>query len=209
MGVVLASASFRFKESALFSHSTFSVPNEPQQTTDGPSWLRAGSGDLVCEREPSARLIHKHQRRSRLGKREDTQKTAGSRKPRSAGRDKALEASTRRHGNAKSAPAGIGRAGARKACWESTSPPRFRRFELGGPDVGRRAVGDCFSPSRTPFHGRLQVRVAALLGLLCSHGRPPGAGPEGGGGMLAVDTAELQQFHPVAVVSPRPPELPV
>ena len=49
MGVVLASASFRFKESALFSNSTFSVPNEPQQTTDGPSWLWAESRDLVCE----------------------------------------------------------------------------------------------------------------------------------------------------------------
>ena len=72
MGVVLASATFPFKESVLFGNSTFSVPNEPQQTTDGPSWLWAGRGDLVGW-EPGARLMHKQRGRSRLGRREGTQ----------------------------------------------------------------------------------------------------------------------------------------
>lgn len=58
-----------------------------------------------------------------------------------AGPDKALAAFTRRHGSAGSVPDRIGRPGARGACWERTSPPPLRRFELGGPDVGGRAVG--------------------------------------------------------------------
>lgn len=98
--------------------------------------------------------------------------------------------------------------GVRAACWESTSPRPVRRFELGGPDVGRGAMENSFPLFGNPVPGRRQGQVSAVLWfLLRPHGGRPRAGA--GGGVLAISAAELQQFHHVAVVSSPPPELPV
>lgn len=105
---------------------------------------------------------------------------------------------------------GLARLGAREACWESTSPPPRRRFELGGPDVGGGVVEGVFPHLRHPGPARLQGQVSALVGfLLRPHGGRPRAQAGDRGGALAISAAELQQFHPVAVVSSPPPELPV
>ncbi|XP_036868008.2 coiled-coil domain-containing protein 34 isoform X3 [Manis javanica] len=53
-------------------------------------------------------------------------------------------------------PPGLAGPGARGACWESTSPPPFCRFDLGGPDAGRGAVGVCFANPGALVFPRLQ-----------------------------------------------------
>ncbi|VTJ72043.1 Hypothetical predicted protein [Marmota monax] len=164
------------------------------QASEGVSWKRRRVEQVHKQQAPS-----RHRKKGRRrGSHALQARTKPSRPPRVA-------MATRHRGRP-----GLAGPSARGACWESTSSSQLGRFELGGPDACCGAVECCFFPSWHPVLRGLQFRVSALRGLLLRpHDRSQGAEAGGGGDvyLFVAAASELQQFHHVTVVSPRPPEL--
>lgn len=100
-------------------------------------------------------------------------------------------------------------AAARGACWEKSPPVPLGPFELGGPDAGGGAMAGCLSRPAHTLPGPVQAGLPPLFEL-CRWPHSGLPGPRTGGrgvDRVLVAAPELQQLHPVLVVSPWPPEL--